>query len=67
MQHDIRAVTRTTLIATSLVAMFTIGCQDNQAGRKDQGNRPDQKDNAPVADNTQLMSFTWGSPVWQSA
>ncbi len=53
MQHDIRAVTRTTLIATSLVAMFTIGCQDNQAGRKDQGNRPDQKDNAPVADKTQ--------------
>ena len=58
MQHDIRAVTRTTLIATSLVAMFTIGCQDNQAGRKDQGNRPDQKDNAPVADNTQATKPT---------
>ena len=40
MQHDIRAFTRTTLVATSLATMLSLGCQD-QAGRADQS-RPEQ-------------------------
>ncbi len=55
MQHDTRAVT---LIATSLVAMFTIGCQDNQA---DLNRRAEQKDTAPVADNTPPTAGTKGT------
>jgi uncharacterized protein YdeI (BOF family) len=42
MQHDIRAFPRTMLVATSLVATLSLGCQ-NEASRADQ-TRADQKD-----------------------
>lgn len=54
MQHDIRAFTRTTLLAMSMVVMLTFGCKNEQGGQARQDNQATQK--GGTASNTQAAA-----------